>query len=148
MVQHRFLLESVGPRKIQIMRLSARIIWLILWTVCAAEDCKGPPPRENSEILSGSWSEQLYPEGTQATYKCRPGYRTLGTIVKVCKNGKWVASNPSRICRKKPCGHPGDTPFGSFRLAVGSQFEFGAKVVYTCDDGYVVKIIRLILETA
>ncbi|NP_034018.2 complement factor H precursor [Mus musculus] len=136
MVQHRFLLESVGPRKIQIMRLSARIIWLILWTVCAAEDCKGPPPRENSEILSGSWSEQLYPEGTQATYKCRPGYRTLGTIVKVCKNGKWVASNPSRICRKKPCGHPGDTPFGSFRLAVGSQFEFGAKVVYTCDDGY------------
>jgi hypothetical protein len=49
---------------------------------------------------------------------------------------------------EKPCGHPGDTPFGSFRLAVGSQFEFGAKVVYTCDDGYVVNIIRLILETA
>ncbi|XP_029336719.1 complement factor H-like isoform X4 [Mus caroli] len=136
MVQHALLLESVGPRKIQNMRLSARIIWLILWTVCVAEDCKGPPPRENSEILSGSWSEQLYPEGTQATYKCRPGYRTLGTIVKVCNHGKWVASNPSRICRKKPCGHPGDTPFGSFRLAVGSQFEFGAKVVYTCDDGY------------
>uniref|UniRef100_A0ABK0KZJ3 Complement factor H n=1 Tax=Rattus norvegicus TaxID=10116 RepID=A0ABK0KZJ3_RAT len=118
------------------MRLSARIIWLILWTVCVAEDCKGPPPRENSEILSGSWSEQLYSEGTQATYKCRPGYRTLGTIVKVCKNGEWVPSNPSRICRKRPCGHPGDTPFGSFRLAVGSEFEFGAKVVYTCDEGY------------
>lgn len=64
-------------------------------------DCKGPPPRENSEILSGSWSEQLYSEGTQATYKCRPGYRTLGTIVKVCKNGEWVPSNPSRICRSK-----------------------------------------------
>lgn len=118
------------------MRLSARIIWLILWTVCVAEDCKGPPPRENSEILSGSWSEQLYSEGTQATYKCRPGYRTLGTIVKVCKHGEWVPSNPSRICRKRPCGHPGDTPFGSFRLAVGSEFEFGAKVVYTCDEGY------------
>lgn len=108
----------------------------MLWTVCVAEDCKGPPPRENSEILSGSWSEQLYSEGTQATYKCRPGYRTLGTIVKVCKNGEWVPSNPSRICRKRPCGHPGDTPFGSFRLAVGSEFEFGAKVVYTCDEGY------------
>ncbi|MEJ1270127.1 complement component factor h [Cricetulus griseus] len=118
------------------MRLSARIIWLILWTVCVAEDCKGPPPKENTEILSGSWPDQPYPEGIQATYKCRPGYRTLGTIVKVCKGGKWVASNPSRICRKRPCGHPGDTPFGSFSLAVGTAFEFGAKVVYTCNEGY------------
>lgn len=41
---------------------------------------------------------------------------------------------------EKPCGHPGDTPFGSFRLAVGTAFEFGAKVVYTCDEGYVVNI--------
>lgn len=64
-------------------------------------DCKGPPPKENTEILSGSWPDQPYPEGIQATYKCRPGYRTLGTIVKVCKGGKWVASNPSRICRSK-----------------------------------------------
>ncbi|XP_051004275.1 complement factor H-like [Acomys russatus] len=118
------------------MRLLARIIWLTLWAVCVAEDCKGPPPRKNTEILSGSWSDQPYPEGTQAIYKCRPGYRTLGSIVKVCKRGEWVASNPSRVCRKRPCGHPGDTPFGSFRLTVGSEFEFGAKVVYTCDDGY------------
>ncbi|XP_038204661.1 complement factor H-like isoform X3 [Arvicola amphibius] len=118
------------------MRLSARIIWLMLWTVCVAQDCKGPPPKENTEILTGSWSEQSYPENTQATYKCRPGYRTLGTIVKVCRSGKWVALHPSRICRKKPCGHPGDTPFGSFRLEVGTGFEFGAKVVYTCNEGY------------
>ncbi|XP_050007536.1 complement factor H-like isoform X1 [Alexandromys fortis] len=118
------------------MRLSARIIWLMLWTVCVAQDCKGPPPKENTEILTGSWSEQSYPENTQATYKCRPGYRTLGTIVKACRQGKWVALHPSRKCQKKPCGHPGDTPFGSFRLEVGSGFEFGAKVVYTCNEGY------------
>ncbi|XP_057625640.1 complement factor H isoform X1 [Chionomys nivalis] len=118
------------------MRLSARIIWLMLWTVCVAQDCKGPPSKENTEILTGSWPDQSYPENTQATYKCRPGYRTLGTIVRVCRRGKWVALHPSRICRKKPCGHPGDTPFGSFRLAVGTGFEFGAKVVYTCNEGY------------
>ncbi|XP_041503568.1 complement factor H-like [Microtus oregoni] len=118
------------------MRLSARIIWLMLWTVCVAQDCKGPPPKENTEILTGSWSEQSYPENTEATYKCRPGYRTLGTIVRVCRRGKWAALNQSRKCRKKPCGHPGDTPFGSFRLEVGTGFEFGAKVVYTCNEGY------------
>nr|XP_020139915.1 complement factor H [Microcebus murinus] len=118
------------------MRFPARIIWLMLWTICVAEDCKGPPPRKNTEILTGSWPDQTYPHGTQATYKCRPGYRTLGTITMVCKNGKWVATNPGKICQKRPCGHPGDIPFGSFQLTVGNEFEYGAKVVYTCDEGY------------
>ncbi|KAM5237780.1 complement factor H-like [Ctenodactylus gundi] len=118
------------------MRLSVKIIWFVLWTVCVAEDCTGPPPRQNTEILSGAWPDQTYPEGTQASYKCRPGYRTLGTIMRTCRNGEWVAANPARICRKKPCGHPGDTPFGSFQLTIGNEFEYGAKVVYTCDEGY------------
>ncbi|XP_023563544.1 complement factor H [Octodon degus] len=118
------------------MRLPAKIIWFLLWTVCAAEDCQGPPPRQNIEILSGPWPDKAYPEGTQAVYKCRPGYRTLGTIIRACRNGEWVALNPARICQKKPCGYPGDTPFGSFQLAVGDQFEYGAKIVYTCDVGY------------
>ncbi|XP_001491754.5 complement factor H isoform X1 [Equus caballus] len=124
------------PYKTPKMRLAAKIVWLVLWTVCVAEDCKEPPPRKQIEILSGSWPEQTYKEGTQATYKCRPGYRTLGTITMQCRNGQWVALNPSRICRKRPCGHPGDTPFGSFHLAVGDEFTYGAKVVYTCVEGY------------
>ncbi|KAB0343688.1 hypothetical protein FD754_020614, partial [Muntiacus muntjak] len=98
--------------------------------------CREPPPRKETEILSGSWNEHIYQQGTQATYKCRPGYRTLGSIVMVCRGGRWVSLHPSRICRKKPCAHPGDTPFGSFHLAEGTQFEYGAKVVYTCDEGY------------
>ncbi|XP_077878648.1 complement factor H-like [Ictidomys tridecemlineatus] len=118
------------------MRLPAKIIWLILWTVCTAEDCQGPPPIGDTEILLGSWPDQPYTEGTQATYKCHPGYRTLGTIKRACRNGEWVALNPARICQKKPCGHPGYTPFGSFHLEVGNKFEYGAKVVYKCDEGY------------
>ncbi|XP_048665724.1 complement factor H-like isoform X3 [Marmota marmota marmota] len=81
------------------MRLPAKIIWLILWTVCTAEDCQGPPPRGDTEILSGSWPDQPYSEGTQAIYKCHPGYRTLGIIIKACRNGEWVARNPARICQ-------------------------------------------------
>ncbi|XP_047697030.1 complement factor H-like isoform X2 [Prionailurus viverrinus] len=118
------------------MRLSAQVVWLMWWTVCVAEDCEGPPPGKQNEILVGVWPEQKYPEGTQATYKCRPGYRTLGVITMECKNGEWVALNPLRICQKRPCGHPGDTPFGSFHLARGNEFEYGAKVVYTCNEGY------------
>ncbi|XP_044904460.1 complement factor H isoform X1 [Felis catus] len=118
------------------MRFSAQVVWLMWWTVCVAEDCEEPPPGKQNEILVGVWPEQKYPEGTQATYKCRPGYRTLGVIIMECKNGEWVALNPLRICQKRPCGHPGDTPFGSFHLARGNEFEYGAKVVYTCNEGY------------
>ncbi|XP_025783592.1 complement factor H, partial [Puma concolor] len=118
------------------MRFPAQIVWLMWWTVCVAEDCKGPPPRKQTEILSGVWSEQNYPERTQATYKCRPGYITLGSIIMECKNGEWVALNPLKICEKRPCGHPGDTSFGTFQLERGEKFEYGAKVVYTCNEGY------------
>lgn len=64
-------------------------------------DCKGPPPRKQTEILSGAWPDQTYPEGTRATYKCRPGFRTLGAIIMECKNGEWESLNPLRICRGK-----------------------------------------------
>lgn len=118
------------------MRFPGEIVWLILWTVCVAQDCKEPPPRKQTEVLSGVWTAQTYPEGTRAMYKCRPGFRTLGAIIMECKNGVWESLNPLRICRERPCGHPGDTPFGSFQLERGEEFVYGAKVVYTCDEGY------------
>nr|XP_005540356.1 PREDICTED: complement factor H isoform X3 [Macaca fascicularis] len=118
------------------MKLLAKIICLMLWAICVAEDCKELPPRKNTEILTGSWPDHTYPEGTQATYKCRPGYRSLGNIVMVCRKGEWVALNPLRKCQKRPCGHPGDTPFGYFSLIGGNVFEYGVKAVYTCNEGY------------
>ncbi|XP_053769404.1 complement factor H isoform X4 [Desmodus rotundus] len=118
------------------MRFPAKVLWLMLWTGCVAQDCTGPPPKREREVLQGPWSEQSYQEGTKATYKCRPGFRTYGVITVQCKEGQWVDLNPSKTCQKKPCGHPGDTPFGSFDLEIGNQFEYGAKVVYTCDEGY------------
>ncbi|XP_045838409.1 complement factor H isoform X3 [Meles meles] len=118
------------------MRFPGEIVWLILWTVCVAQDCKEPPPRKQTEVLSGVWTAQTYPEGTRAMYKCQPGFRTLGAIIMECKNGEWESLNPLRICRERPCGHPGDTPFGSFQLERGEEFVYGAKVVYTCDEGY------------
>ncbi|XP_004756526.1 complement factor H isoform X1 [Mustela putorius furo] len=118
------------------MRFLGEIVWLILWAVCVAQDCKEPPPRKQTEVLSGAWTAQTYPEGTRATYKCRPGFRTLGAIIMECRNGQWESLNPLRICRERPCGHPGDTPFGSFQLERGEEFVYGAKVVYTCNEGY------------
>uniref|UniRef100_A0A7N4NJU0 Sushi domain-containing protein n=1 Tax=Sarcophilus harrisii TaxID=9305 RepID=A0A7N4NJU0_SARHA len=99
-------------------------------------DCNVAPPRKSAEILSGTWSESVYREGTRATYKCRPGYRTLGSIVRECKHGKWESLYPSRVCMRKPCGHPGDIQFGSFELLEDTEFLFGSRVVYKCNEGY------------
>nr|XP_005540356.2 complement factor H isoform X3 [Macaca fascicularis] len=118
------------------MKLLAKIICLMLWAICVAEDCEELPPRKNTEILTGSWPDHTYPEGTEAIYKCRPGYRSLGNIVMVCRKGEWVALNPLKKCQKRPCGHPGDTPFGYFSLIGGNVFEYGVKAVYTCNEGY------------
>uniref|UniRef100_A0A4X2KTH0 Sushi domain-containing protein n=1 Tax=Vombatus ursinus TaxID=29139 RepID=A0A4X2KTH0_VOMUR len=99
-------------------------------------NCYDAPPRKPTEILTGTWAESVYREGTQATYKCRPGYRTLGSIILECMNGKWESVYPKRVCMRKPCGHPGDIQFGSFDLLEDTEFLFGSRVVYKCDEGY------------
>ncbi|XP_036610386.1 complement factor H [Trichosurus vulpecula] len=118
------------------MRFPVKIVLLLLWTVCVAQECNDGPPRKSTEILTGTWSESVYQEGTRATYKCRPGYRTLGSIVMECKNGKWESLYPNKVCMRKPCGHPGDIQFGSFELLEDTEFLFGSRVVYKCDEGY------------
>uniref|UniRef100_A0A5F8GP81 Complement factor H-like n=1 Tax=Monodelphis domestica TaxID=13616 RepID=A0A5F8GP81_MONDO len=118
------------------MRFPVKIALLLLWNICTAQDCNKAPPRRATELLTGTWSESVYAEGTRAIYKCRPGYRTLGSIVLECKNGEWTSLYPHRICMRKPCGHPGDINFGSFELLEETEFLFGAKVVYKCNEGY------------
>ncbi|XP_074078377.1 complement factor H [Macrotis lagotis] len=118
------------------MRFLAKIVLFLLWTICDSQDCNESPPRKPTEILQGKWSESVYPEGTRASYKCRPGYRTLGSIVMECKNGKWESLYPTRICMRKPCGHPGDIQFGTFELLEDTEFLFGSRVVYKCNEGY------------
>ncbi|NXI56729.1 CFAH factor, partial [Chloroceryle aenea] len=97
--------------------------------------CQEPPPRRVKEVPTERWDKPPYPHGTQVTYRCRPGYIKLGRIVFECDNGAWKQL-PGAECRNKPCGHPGDIEFGSFELTSGSEFVFGARVEYRCNDGY------------
>ncbi|KAM6079502.1 complement factor H isoform 2-T2 [Theristicus caerulescens] len=110
---------------------------LLCWMYCTAErDCKEPPPRRVKEVPTERWDKPPYPHGTQVTYRCRPGYIKLGRIVFECADGAWQQQVPAAECRHKPCGHPGDIEFGSFELTSGSEFVFGARVEYRCNDGY------------
>uniref|UniRef100_A0A8C8S2M7 Sushi domain-containing protein n=1 Tax=Pelusios castaneus TaxID=367368 RepID=A0A8C8S2M7_9SAUR len=88
------------------------------------------------EILTGTWDKESYPHGTPAIYNCRPGYIKIGRVVFECKDGVWKHIPPHVECKNKPCGHPGDIQFGSFELTVGTEFVFGSRVEYRCDEGY------------
>ncbi|NXE89404.1 CFAH factor, partial [Menura novaehollandiae] len=98
--------------------------------------CEEPPPRRIKEVPAKRWDKPPYPHGTQATYNCRPGYIKIGRIAFECVDGAWKQLPPVTECRNKPCGHPGDTEFGFFELTSGSEFVFGARVEYRCNDGY------------
>uniref|UniRef100_A0A8B9ENA7 Sushi domain-containing protein n=1 Tax=Anser cygnoides TaxID=8845 RepID=A0A8B9ENA7_ANSCY len=88
------------------------------------------------EVPTETWNNPPYPHGTQVTYRCRPGYIKYGRILFECDDGAWKQRRPLTECRNKPCGHPGDTEFGSFQLTSGNEFVFGARVEYRCNDGY------------
>ncbi|NWR28295.1 CFAH factor, partial [Tachuris rubrigastra] len=98
--------------------------------------CEEPPPRRVKEVPTKIWDTPPYPHGTQVTYGCRPGYIKAGRIMFQCVNGAWQQQPPMIECKNKPCGHPGDTQFGSFELTNGHEFVFGARVEYRCNDGY------------
>ncbi|XP_053325179.1 coagulation factor XIII B chain-like isoform X3 [Spea bombifrons] len=95
----------------------------------------GIPERSQELELQGEWPDESYPPGKLAVFNCRPGYSRLGAIKKVCSEGKWISTSSGK-CRKKPCGHPEDIPFGFFELKEGDEFVFGAVVEYFCDEGY------------
>uniref|UniRef100_A0A452J3Z5 Sushi domain-containing protein n=1 Tax=Gopherus agassizii TaxID=38772 RepID=A0A452J3Z5_9SAUR len=118
------------------MILLGYTVMLLLWTCTAEKDCETPPPRRTKEILTGTWDKESYPHATLATYNCRPGYIKLGRVIFECRNGVWHHLHPYVECRNKPCGHPGDIQFGSFELTAGTEFVFGARVQYKCDEGY------------
>ncbi|XP_030061759.1 complement factor H isoform X3 [Microcaecilia unicolor] len=118
------------------MALLEYIILLMLWGSCSAEAECGPPDSIPIAELVGEWDKESYPHGTEATYLCRPGYIKVGRILWKCLNGEWKEVNPMVKCRNKPCGHPGDLLYGSFDLTRGTDFVFGSRVEYQCDDGY------------
>ncbi|KAG8436546.1 hypothetical protein GDO86_007598, partial [Hymenochirus boettgeri] len=105
---------------------------------CSAQsdsDSCGKPSGEREMELQGTWDKDSFPSGSIVTFLCRPGYSRLGVIKKECKGGQWKYITTGK-CAKKPCGHPGDIPFGSFELKEENEFVFGAVVVYQCDTGY------------
>ncbi|XP_041133023.1 complement factor H-like isoform X3 [Polyodon spathula] len=112
-------------------------VFILALLNCAAtviQACGFPPTLENGFINEGQKHEKnKYSDGDEVTYACHSGYISGKRIKSTCRDGKW--DNLRGICRKKPCGSPGDTPNGNFHLE-GEDFVYTAKVIYTCNEGY------------
>nr|QGH45478.1 complement system-related protein CFH1-1 [Cyprinus carpio] len=92
---------------------------------CLREDIK----YENTEQVA----KASYDDGETVRVNCMTGYTGLYKLK--CEKGEWKKSI-ERPCAKRKCSHPGDTPNGNFELKEGTEFVFGATVVYTCVKGY------------
>ncbi|XP_073699777.1 complement factor H-like [Garra rufa] len=98
--------------------------------VCWAIDCL----RENIKYANTELAEKAsYPDGESLKVSCMTGYTGLYKLK--CEKGEWK-NIIERQCAKRKCSHPGDTPNGDFTLTEGTEFVFGATVVYTCKKGY------------
>ncbi|XP_078417854.1 complement factor H-like [Cetorhinus maximus] len=118
------------------MKLSNFVFLIAIFgssTGAISKDCGLPPIRENAQ-LSGASDVETYTHGTEINYNCIVGY--VGRLRYNCDNGEWKNVHKRFDCKLKPCGSPGDTLHSTFQLVEGEDLVFGARIEYTCDEGY------------
>ncbi|XP_058032298.1 complement factor H-related protein 1-like isoform X9 [Ahaetulla prasina] len=103
---------------------------------CVSEDACGPPARREREESIKELTAETYVHGHIISYKCRPGYVKAWPIKLECNYGVWRRLPPRKNCTGISCGSPGDSDYVRFELTQGEDFTFGARVVYTCNEGY------------
>uniref|UniRef100_UPI00398F5CBA zona pellucida sperm-binding protein 3 receptor-like isoform X2 n=1 Tax=Pristiophorus japonicus TaxID=55135 RepID=UPI00398F5CBA len=110
-------------------------IELILALICVVhisttleKDCGQPKPIDHGMIAFTSTNLT-----STVNYSCFPGYLLVGGRYQTCTHTGWEG----RItrCRPKTCGHPGEIMNGYY---IASSNEFGSKVTFYCDVGYMI----------
>ncbi|KGL95900.1 Complement receptor type 1, partial [Charadrius vociferus] len=96
--------------------------------------CPSPPRVHFARISQEDEVQNFYTVDVMVKYVCRPGYEstTEQLPTSTClDNLTW--SEVPELCRRKSCGLP-DITNGKF--ASTTDLLFGAKITYTCNDGY------------
>uniref|UniRef100_A0A8C1S202 Sushi domain-containing protein n=1 Tax=Cyprinus carpio TaxID=7962 RepID=A0A8C1S202_CYPCA len=116
------------------MRVPVKLLgfgfWLFSFNFAQCQECLRENIKYADIVPVGKAS---YADGETVKVNCVAGYTGLYKLK--CEKGEWKKSI-ERPCAKKKCGHPGDTQNGDFKLTEGTEFVFGATVVYTCKKGY------------
>ncbi|XP_065258495.1 complement decay-accelerating factor-like [Emys orbicularis] len=97
--------------------------------------CGAPTRLKFAALSKEDESKNYHPVGVTVRYTCRPGYENITEmlLVHTClENLTW--SEAPEFCRRKSCGHPGELLHG--RAVRITEFLYGAKVDFLCEDGY------------
>ncbi|KAM4046469.1 complement component receptor 1-like protein isoform 6-T6 [Anomaloglossus baeobatrachus] len=99
-------------------------------------DC-GVPPRLDYGVLDAAYLDQdNFAVGASVNYTCRPGFISVpgkSKVITCLSDSSWSA--PEVFCTRRSCGLPGDVENGQTSF---NDTLFGSRVIYTCDDGYVM----------
>ncbi|XP_076598038.1 membrane cofactor protein-like isoform X4 [Chaetodon auriga] len=98
-----------------------------------AQNCSAPVGGPNMVLKDKDLLLSSFPNGTQVTFACHVGFRSVGgSGVITCSDGSW--SSVRLRCERKNCGSVGEVENGHVDYPEGT--EFGDKVVITCNPGY------------
>lgn len=114
-----------------ILLANALIFGFITSVYC---DCDLPPSISYGSLNKEFVNKETFKVGDTVQYSCRPGFiRILGTknTVTCMSNSEWTRHD--KFCTVKSCGHPGETENGYIEA---SNFLFGARVTYHCNEGF------------
>ncbi|KAG8130469.1 hypothetical protein E2320_017145, partial [Naja naja] len=91
--------------------------------------CKHPGDPEHGRSHGVS-----YTVGSEIRFSCEKGYQLKGVSQVTClESGEW--SHPIPFCEAISCGIP---PHPKNSAIDGSRFTFGSKVMFRCEEGYVL----------
>ncbi|XP_067387994.1 complement decay-accelerating factor-like isoform X2 [Emydura macquarii macquarii] len=122
------------PGKIDTVVCLSNSEWSPLEEFCG-RSCDVPARLKVAALNQEDEMKSYYPVGITVRYTCRPGYENITEVpgVSTClENITW--SEVPQFCRRKSCGHPGELLHG--RAVTVTDFLFGGKVDFLCEDGY------------
>uniref|UniRef100_A0AAX7V0K9 CUB and Sushi multiple domains 2 n=1 Tax=Astatotilapia calliptera TaxID=8154 RepID=A0AAX7V0K9_ASTCA len=112
--------------------------------LCQVMSCGMPVPPVN-----GSIAGQDFSLGARVTYQCNPGFRLSGPITTsvICQeSGRWSPIEAPPRCIPVTCPDIGHSAVehGRWRLIYGTQNQYDAIMMLTCDPGYYYRGQRVI----
>uniref|UniRef100_A0A8D2Q1E1 Sushi, von Willebrand factor type A, EGF and pentraxin domain containing 1 n=1 Tax=Varanus komodoensis TaxID=61221 RepID=A0A8D2Q1E1_VARKO len=97
--------------------------------ICIPVSCGQVPKLENGQVTGEEYTFQKTVE-----YSCSEGFVLDGYQKRVClADGSWSGGPP--VCRTVQCTIPQTLPHGKFS---GSEFGYGQRIEYHCDEGYIL----------
>ncbi|XP_069125538.1 CUB and sushi domain-containing protein 3-like [Argopecten irradians] len=97
---------------------------------CQARYCGVPPVINRGYLLQGNGVQY----GATVTYVCEDGYIPSNRLTLACQgNGTW---EPAPECHAVNCSVPPDVANATFVIQEGTGWNFGSRILYTCDSGF------------